>query len=105
MTLNQIKALVISVDPNAGRYDSAYTGTEAYTRWREIHPLPIKGENAHNVEAWSFQIDRFAKSENDAIAEAFRAALDAQPGIAFEYQVDYEPDTGYIHHIFDCEGI
>ena len=33
-----------------------------------------------------------------------RAALEGQDDIAVEYLVDYE-DTGYIHHIFVCEGV
>lgn len=105
MTLSDIQALIVRVDPEAGHYESAYAGGAAYTVWRELHTLPILGDNTHTVEAWAFQIDRFTKAETDAVAAAFRAALDGEPGVAFEYQVDFEPDTGYIHHIFDCEGI
>lgn len=102
MTLSEIQALVVSVDPTAGHYDSAHKG-RAFTRWMEYRQLDRTADDAH-AEAWAFQIDRFAKSEGDAVAEAFRAALDADPRVSYRYEVSYEDDTGYIHHIFDCEG-
>ena len=105
MTVEEIKAIVVAVDENAGHYESAYQGTEAYTVWQELRPLPIEGDDGHKVEAWAFQVDRFTKDEADAIAPAMRAALEAETRVAFAYEVDYERDTGYIHHIFDCEGI
>lgn len=105
MTVEEIKAIVVAVDANAGHYESAYQGAEAYTVWQELRPLPIEGDDGHKVEAWAFQVDRFTKDEADAIAPAMRAALEAEPRVAFAYEVDYERDTGYIHHIFDCEGI
>ena len=105
MTVEEIKAIVVALDADAGHYESAHQGSEAYTVWRELHPLAIKGEDRHAVEAWAFQIDRFTKAEGDAIAAAMRDALDDNPRVAFRYQVDFEAETGYIHHIFDCEGI
>lgn len=105
MTVEEIKAIVAALDADAGHYESAFRGGAAYTVWRELHPLPIMGDDRHAAEAWAFQIDRFTKSEGDATAMAIREALEANPRVAFHYDVDYEPDTGYIHHIFDCEGI
>lgn len=105
MTVQDIKALVVAVDPDAGHYDSAHQGTEAYTVWRELRQLPVMGDDRHVTEAWAFQVDRFTKSEGDAIAAALRDALEDDPRVAFAYTVDYERDTGYIHHIYDCEGI
>lgn len=103
MTLGEIKALVVGCDPNAGHYESAYQGGEAYTVWREIRRLDLMADDLHQ-SGWAFQIDRFTKAEDDAIAEAIAAALDAESAVAYRYEVDYERDSGYIHHIFDCEG-
>ena len=104
MTLDEIQALVVSADPDAGHYESAHTGSAAYTVWQEYRRIGIRADDAHGDEAWTFQIDRFTKNEHDDIADAIFAALDADPRVAFEQQVDFEPNTGYIHHIFDCEG-
>ena len=49
-------------------------------------------------------MDRFTKIEDEETALALKALLEAQDDIAVDYLVDYERDTGYIHHIYDCEG-
>lgn len=105
MTLEQIKTLVISVDPAAAHYESAHRGTDAYTVWFEVQRTGMFADNHRPDKSWRFQIDRFTKTENDPVAEALEAALDAAPGVIYDYLVDYEPDTGYIHHIFDCQGV
>lgn len=103
MTLSEIQALVVSGDAQARHYDTRAHG-QAYTVWREYRRLDTIADDLHE-EGWAFQVDRFTKAESDAVAEALFAALDADPRVAVDYKVDYEPDTGYIHHIFDCEAI
>lgn len=104
MTLDDIRALVVAVDKNAGHYESAYQGGQAYTVWRERRTLPFMADDAHQG-GLKFQIDRFTKVEDDGIAAALFEALEADPRVAFEHVTDYEPDTRYIHHIFDCEAV
>lgn len=103
MTKAEIQAFVVSIDPNAGHYESAFRGSDAYTEWREDGTLPFMGDNRHQGGI-HFIIDRYTKDENDAIAAAFFSALEEKDDVAFEHITDEEPDTGYIHHIFDCEG-
>lgn len=103
MTLSEIQALVVSVDPKAGHYESASQSKTGYTVWREFRRLDMTADDAH-AEAWSFQVDRFSKLENDPVAAALYEALEADDRVAVEYLVDYESDTRWIHHIFDCEG-
>lgn len=103
MTLEEIRELVVSVDPEAAHYESARCGSAAYTVWREIRLLDLMAEDVHQ-EGWSFQIDYYTKQENDPMAQAFRNTLDDDPRVAYAYLPDYEQDSGYIHHIFDCEG-
>lgn len=104
MTLDEIKAFVAAVDPNAGHYESAFQGSSSYTVWREHNTLGFMADDQHQG-AIRFQIDRFTKDEDDEITQAFVAALEAAPDIAYRKETDYEPDTGYIHHIYDCEGL
>ena len=103
MTCSEIKTFLVTVDPTIQRYTSSHTGSEAYTVWRELGPAPIyaDGETQHVMR---FQVDRFTKTENDPVALAILIALEERDDIAFQYIVDFEKDTGYIHHIFDCEG-
>lgn len=102
MTLADIKALVVSVDPQARHYFSMADGTD-YTYWEELQRLPFLADDEHDA-AWSFYVHRFTKSENDPVAAALFAALDTDPRTTVIHRTDYEPETGYIHHIYDCEG-
>lgn len=104
MTLGDIREMVAAIDPTSGHYESEHRDGDPYTVWHEKRTLPFMGDGAHEGGI-KFQIDRFTKAENDSIAAGLYAALEARDNVAFEYLTDYEPDTGYIHHIFDCEGI
>ena len=103
MIIDHIKSLLASADPAVSRYDSAEKG-EAYTTWRETGDLPDTAGNRH-MGGVAFQVDRFTKIEDDATAEAIKQALENDDRIAYEHIVYYEPDTGYIHHVFDCEAV
>ena len=61
MTLEQIKTLVISVDPNAAHYESANLGADAFTVWFEVHRIGLFADNHRPDKSWRFQIDRFTK--------------------------------------------
>jgi hypothetical protein len=102
MTVQEIKTLVTAADPGAKHYESAKDGSN-YTVWMEYERTGMPGDDIHE-EGWKFQIDRYTKQEYDPVAEAIEQALKDQPGLAFTYMVEYERDTRYIHHIFDCEG-
>lgn len=104
MTLSEIQAFVVGVDIHAGHYVNAHRASEAYTVWFETRLLDDMADNLHHG-AIAFQIDRFTKAEHDDIATSIRAALDADSRICYSYHVDYERDSGYIHHIYDCEAM
>lgn len=103
MTCSEIRDYLLTVDPEIERYESSHHGESAYTVWREIGPGNQFADGVvQNV--MRFQVDRYTKTENDPIALRLWIALEESDDIAFRYEVDYEPETGYIHHIFDCEG-
>ena len=103
MTIQEIKNLLTGVDPDAQRYEHDQAGNDAYTVWREITPLGFYGDGVEEGTI-HFQVDRFTKTEDDTIAANLKSTLEGQDDIAVDYRVDYEQDTGYIHHIYDCEG-
>jgi hypothetical protein len=103
MTISEIKTFLVTVDSTIERYESSKRDTDAYTVWYEVNPGTAFADGKHE-DVIKFQVDRFTKTEDDATAAAIKAALDARDDIAFDYLVDYENDTGYIHHIYDCEG-
>ena len=103
MTCAEIKAFLVSIDPDIQRYESTHRTSAAYTVWREYGAVGIYADGLHQ-SVIRFQVDRFTKTEDDAIAKALFEALDGRDDITLDYLVDYENDTGYIHHIYDCEG-
>ena len=103
MTLADIQELVVSIDPNADHYESAYREGESYTVWYEQGPLDNFGDGDY-LGGIKFVIARITMEENDSIVSAIKTALDARDDIAFDYKPDYDPATGYILHIFECEG-
>ena len=105
MTASEIKTLLLSVDPNVQRYEHDGAGTaDAYTVWRELRPVGCYGDGKEEGTI-RFQVDRFTKEEDETLAATLKTTLEAQDDIAVEYLVDYEQDTGYIHHIYVCEAI
>ena len=103
MTCSEIRGFLVSIDPTAERYTSSRAGSDAYTVWRELGPKAVFADGEWG-QIMRFQIDRYTKTENDTVARSLWIALEEADDIAFDYQVDFEQDTGYIHHIFDCEG-
>lgn len=105
MTASEIKKLLTDVDPDAQRYEHDGAGTaDAYTVWYELRPVGLYGDGQEEGSI-RFQVDRFTRTEDEPTAAALRAALEGADDIAVDYQVDYEKDSGYIHHIFVCEGV
>lgn len=105
MTASEIKKLLTDVDPDAQRYEHDGAGTaDAYTVWRELRPVGLYGDGQEEGSI-RFQVDRFTKEEDEETAAQILTALEGQDDIAVEYLVDYERDTGFIHHIFVCEGV
>ncbi|MGI6634183.1 MAG: hypothetical protein ACOX7B_03305 [Christensenellales bacterium] len=109
MTLEEFGQLILSADPEATRYEGNRKGN--YTVWREYGTRPLGADNRHGESIYRVQVDRFTKIEDDPIAAAITTALnggeeeDHQDAVAYQYLVDYEVETGYIHHIWDCEMI
>lgn len=102
MTVEAIKELIVGAAPEAKHYVAAAQG-EAFTVWQEYRQLDFSADDKH-AEAWAFQIDHYTKTEFDPIAKAIRMALEEHPGTTYRYEVQYEKESGYIRHLFDCEG-
>lgn len=105
MTRDEIKALLVTADPNIKHYFSM-SDAESYSYWEETSRLPFLADDVHNVndQAWRFYVHRFTKTEDDAIAQTIFNTLDADPRTTVRWVTDFDKDSGYIHHIFDCEG-
>ena len=104
MTVDDFETALVSADPDVTKWTG--TGNGNYTVWSPYRYGHLAGENDTAEQSARIQVDRFTKDDNDAIVAAIHAALRAHcDEIAFEYQVDFEQDTGYLHHIWDCEVV
>jgi len=100
VTISEFKALIIGVDPKATRNKGA--GTNNYTVWSvggNVNVL-ISDDEPDEITKRCY-IDRFTKSDSDAITDALEAAL-IEHFVPYEYEQMYEEDTGYTHHSFTC---
>ena len=102
MTLGEIRVLLAGIDPDIRHYFSTETERD-YSFWEETQRLPLTANDLHE-EAWRFYVHRFTRDEFDPLARRLFAALDADPRTTVSHTVDFEPESGYIHHIFECEG-
>lgn len=103
MTLTEIRDLLVTVDTGIKHYFSMSENRKAYSFWEETQRLSLMADDEHE-QGWRFYVHYFTRRENDPKALAFFTALDTDPRTTVRYTVDYEEDTGYIHHIYECEG-
>lgn len=102
MTVRDIQQMIVQADPEAKHYYTSKDGRD-FTVWQEYERLPFAANDIMDA-GWKFQIDRYTKQEYDPIAEAIERVLNENL-IAYRYQVEYDPESGYIRHLFDCEGM
>lgn len=105
MTLNEIRDLLVTVDPKIKHYFSMEK-SKRYSYWEETRRLPFVADNGHpsDEEGWHFYVHLFTTAQGDPMATAFHAALDGDPRVTVIWTVDFDQESGYIHHIFECEG-
>lgn len=104
MTLSDIQAFVLTVDPEARHYFSGKL-TDDYTVWAESERLQYKADNRVQERGIAFDILRYTKSEDDAIASAFDAALANNPDVAYTWTTEKLIGTDYIRHLFSCQCV
>jgi len=97
--LTAFKDLLLEADPKATKFEGA--GGDSYTVWTPYSPVKTMSDDEQEDFTWRIQVDRYTRIDNDPIAKAIYDKL-TEAGIPFEYDMDHEPDTGYIHHIYVC---
>lgn len=102
MTTSDIQAMLVTADSSIRHHFSMGTGSD-YSYWEETERLPLTGDDGH-MTGWRFYVHRFTKSESDTVADTLFNLLDGDPRTTVQHSKAYEPETGYIHHIFRCEG-
>lgn len=103
MTLHELKALLLTVGPPVYHYH-AHQQPSSYIVWAEYGSKNLSADSEYEDKVYRVQVDYFTKAEFDPRADTITSLLNKDE-VSFNYLVDYEDDTGYIHHIFDLEVV
>ena len=99
--LDKIKALILTVDPDALRYFGRGEGN--YTVFAEYELDGLHGGNTYSENKWRVLIERFTTIQDDPIVLAMMDALEGSDDVAFKYSLRRNNDQELIYHAWDCE--
>lgn len=105
MTKEQIKDLIRNVDP-AARHYFADGGGQGCTVWMETERTGLDANNGAAEKGWRFSVMRYTKDEEDDMPQRIEDALESDVRVSVSsYRVDYDVNTGYIVHSFECGAV
>lgn len=104
MTVQEIRDVILTADPDARHYEAALDGSD-FTVWMEYERIGLMADDGYAEPGWRFEVDRYTKTEYDPIAEALEDVLTNTPGVTSRHRVQYNQQTGYIRHVYDCEAV
>ncbi len=99
MTLLELRDLLLTLNLPVYHYH-AHQQPDEYIVWAEYGTDDQIADNKNTETAYRVQVDYFTKTEFDPNVDKINDLLDTDES-RFRHPVDYEPDTGYIHHIWD----
>lgn len=96
--INIIKDILTSISENVGHYE-AFKVTDQYIVWAEDgEGSSVEGDNRKINQSIQGTIDLFTKKDMDPMAEEIQNALKENEISFYLNSVQYEDETGYIHH-------
>lgn len=102
--LMHIRDAIKKGDPEAQHYTTSDKTRDAFTVWGEYEAFGLSADDGYVEQGWRFEVDHYTRTEFSPVAAQILAALRSDPGITVSYSVAYDYSTGYIRHVFDCEG-
>lgn len=101
MTLLNLRDALLTVTNKAYHYEPPEGTSGSYIVWAEDGQADaVHGDNRMQTQALTGTVDYFTKTEYDANVQKIQKALsDAKIPWRLE-SVQYEDETGYIHHEF-----
>lgn len=106
MTIEAFAGIVLKIDADAARYQKLRKPTDkAYTVWSDYGTGTLYANGVPAGKTKKIQVDYFTLKEDDPVALQYLQAFSKNDEIAVIHTTDFETDTRYIHHIFDCEVV
>ena len=104
MTLQQFRDVLKITGIPVSHYVS--DGNKDRIVWAEYDGKRLNGDDGPDVRVALVQVDFYTKTPYHPALESLLEALEKHEDIAHEEPLTtYEQDTGYIHHIINCEVI
>jgi hypothetical protein len=106
MTIEAFVNILKKIDPDISRYQRIRKKSDdAYSVWSDYGTRTLYANGVPAGSVKKVQVDYFTFKEDDPVASRYFHALSLNDEIAVEHTTDFETDTRYIHHIFDCEVV
>ena len=74
-----------------------------YIVWREVREKTLRANGKVALRLHVIAVDFFTKDEYDELPNKIEVAIDSIGAAHDDVEIDYEPDTGYIHYSWTCE--
>ena len=101
MTIKEFRDLLLTADPEARHYTHATSGN--YTVWSEYNEVYGIADDQIASKVAHIQVDRYTRLEYDPMVDTITHTLDEGGVLVIDRRTLFEMDSGYIHHIWDCE--
>ena len=106
MTIEEFVGIVLNIDEEAARYQKLRKPTDkSYTVWSDYGTGTLYSNGVPAGKTKKIQADYSTLQEDDPKALAYFRAFSENDEITVVHTTDFEIETRYIHHIFDCEVI
>lgn len=99
MTVQEFKALLLTIDPNAKHF--YWSGGGNYTVWAEYSESYLIRDDKIASKDHNIQVDRYTKLEYDPMVDLLTAGFDIPEIVIRPRRIIYETNGGYVHHIWD----
>ena len=103
MTLPEFRDLLLTVCPQVFHYEAAKAESD-YIVWHEAGTLSLMGDGESAESGTRIAVDFFTKDEYSPVQARLELVLGDHDEICLtDYAIDFEKDTGLIHHAMTCE--
>lgn len=101
MTQEQLKQLILTIDPTAKKYYWNSSG-ENYTLWTPHHYGTQMSDDRSDDTTVQVTIDRYTKNDKDTVIFQIQSELEERNVTTGDVMKSVEEETDYIHFILEC---
>lgn len=96
--LEQLRDALVAIHKKTYHYFAPPNTIPPYIVWAEDGDNDLNVNNVHGERAYTGTIDLYTKTENDPLLSSIPVAVESVGGSWYLNSVQYEEETGLIHH-------